>query len=300
MPVGCRGYYETLDVGFLCADMSIQAGMFAGGAQFAARHSQLHVLINNAGGLFMNGQVSADGIEMTLALNHLGRYLLTRLLLPMLTVSAPSRIIMVSSVAHIGLRINFKKFTFARWNGYARSKLANLLFTYELARRIAGTGVTVNALHPGLAASGFGTNNSGLFPWVKPFIDMPAITNEEGARTGVYVASAPELESVTRKYFVKCRETRSSSASYDTHAASRLWNSSASMTGLDTLENTHMYVLLFFCSWIHVCRAVHRHGVRCVGVGTATRASRCRPMCSSRSRCTTATSRRIRFCSSAS
>lgn len=234
------------NLSFIPADMSVQTDVRRLAAEFTSRHSRLHVLINNAGGLFMNGQVSADGIEMTLALNHLGGYLLTRLLLPVLKASAPSRVLVVSSVAHLGMRINFggadqpavETLRFGKWNGYARSKLANILFTYELARRLEGAGVTVNALHPGLAASGFGMNNSGLFPWAKPVIDLFAISSEESARTSVHVASSPELEGVTGKYFVKCRETRSSSASYDTHAATRLWDLSASMTGLDTLEKT--------------------------------------------------------------
>ena len=233
-----RSASGNTNVEFIQADMSVQSEVRRLADAFRARHSQLHVLVNNAGGLFMNGQMSADGIEMTLALNHLGGYLLTRLLLPVLTASAPSRIVNVSSVAHLGLRINFDKFRFGGWNGYGRSKLANILFTYELARRLAGSGVTVNALHPGLVASGFGMNNSGLFPWVKPLVNAMAITNEDGARTSVHLACAADVDGVTGQYFVKCRSTRSSPASYDDVAAARLWDVSASMTGLDALEET--------------------------------------------------------------
>jgi len=201
-------------VDFMRADLSIQAEVRRLAAEFVARHASLHVLVNNAGGLFMNRQVSADGIEMTLALNHLAPYLLTR------------------------LRLDFRRLHFGGWNGYGRSKLANLLFTYELARRLAGTGVTVNALHPGLVASDFGTNNRGLFPWVKPFVNMMAITNEAGAQTSVHVASAAALAGVTGCYFVKSRPVRSSAASYDQQAAARLWEASAAMTGLDLSETS--------------------------------------------------------------
>jgi len=222
----------------ICADVSVQADVRRLAAEFRARHSRLHVLVNNAGGLFMNGQVSADGVEMTLALNHLGGYLLTRLLLPVLVASAPARIINVSSVAHLGMRIDVEQLQFSGWKGYGRSKLANILFTYELARRLAGTGVVANALHPGLVASGFGMNNSGLFPWIKPFVNAMAISNEEGARTSVHLACSPDVDGETGKYFVKCRAARSSPASYDEVTATRLWDISAAMTGLDAQEKT--------------------------------------------------------------
>lgn len=217
---------------YLVADLSIQAEIRRVAAEFQQRHQRLHVLVNNVGGLFLNGQVSADGIEMTLALNHLGYYLLTRLLCPILKASAPARIVNVASVAHVGARIDLPALRFAGWKGYKRSKLANLLFTYELARRLEGTGVTVNALHPGLVASNFGTNNRGLFPLVKPFVNWFAVTNEEGARTSVYLASAADVEGVTGQYFARCQPQRSSGASHDRTAAARLWQVSAEMTGL--------------------------------------------------------------------
>ena len=225
-------------VDFVRADLSSQADVRRLAGEIRERYPHLHVLVNNAGGLFMNGQVSADGIEMTLALNHLGGYLLTRLLVPMLTASAPARIINVSSVAHTGRRIDVARMRFAGWKGYGQSKLANILFTYELARRLAGTGVTVNALHPGLVASGFGMNNSGLFPWVKPFVNLMAISNEAGARTSVHLACAVDVEGVTGEYFVKGRPVRSSPASYDERVAAHLWEVSAAMTGLHALEKT--------------------------------------------------------------
>lgn len=152
-------------VEFLVADLSLQSEVRRLAAQVQERYAQLHVLVNNAGGLFLNGQVTGDGIEMTLALNHLSYYLLTRSLYNLLTASAPARIVNVASVAHLGARIDFPDLQFSGWKGYKRSKLANILFSYELARRAAGSGVTVNALSPGVVASNFGMNNRGLFPW---------------------------------------------------------------------------------------------------------------------------------------
>jgi NAD(P)-dependent dehydrogenase (short-subunit alcohol dehydrogenase family) len=216
----------------LAADLSIQADIRRLAAVIAARYPRLHVLVNNVGGLFLNGQVSADGIEMTLALNHLGGYLLTCLLIPVLEAGAPSRIINVSSVAHLGARLDSPTLRFSGWKGYKRSKLANILFTYELARRLEGSAVTVNALHPGFVDSGFGKNNSGLFRRIRPLVYFFAISPEKGARTSVYLACSPDVEGVTGKYFVRCKPRRSSRASYDRDAAARLWQVSAAMSGV--------------------------------------------------------------------
>jgi NAD(P)-dependent dehydrogenase (short-subunit alcohol dehydrogenase family) len=219
-------------VDFLLADLSLQSDIRRLAAQVQERYARLHVLVNNAGGLFLNGQVSLDGIEMTLALNHLGYYLLTRSLYNLLKASAPARIVNVASVAHLGARIDFPNLQFSGWKGYKRSKLANILFTYELARRLEGTGVTANALSPGLVASNFGTNNRGLFPLMKPLFDRFAVSNERGAQTSIYLACSPDVEGVTGKYFTRCKPRRSSAASYDRTAAAQLWETSARMTGL--------------------------------------------------------------------
>ncbi len=221
---------ETVEC--VVADLSIQSEVRRVAAEIVERYPRLHVLVNNAGGLFLNGQQSADGIEMTLALNHLAPFLLTRLLLPRLTASAPSRIVNVSSMAHVGARIDDGDLRFPGWTGYQRSKLANLLFTYDLARRLEGTGVTVNALHPGLVDSEFGKNNRGLFRLVRPLVYRFAISPAAGARTSVYLACSPEVEGVTGKYFVRYSPRRSSRASYDRAAADRLWQASSAMTGL--------------------------------------------------------------------
>lgn len=219
-------------VEFLVADLSSQPEIRRLAGEVKARYPQLHVLVNNVGGLFLNGQVAPDGTEMTLALNHLGPYLLTRLLVDVLKASAPARIVNVASVAHLGARIDFANLRFGGWSGYQRSKLANVLFTYELARRLQATGVTANALHPGLVNSGFGLNNRGLFAFLRPLAYFMAIDNERGARTSIYLATSPEVDGVTGRYFVRCRPRRSSGASYDRADAGRLWNVSAEMTGL--------------------------------------------------------------------
>ncbi len=169
---------------------------------------------------------------MTIALNHLAYFLLTHLLLDVLKASAPSRIVNVSSAAHIGARLDFDNLQVSGWEGYKRSKLANLLFTYELARRLEGTAVSVNALHPGLVASGFGSNNGPLYRLFKPLINCVSISNERGARTSIYLASSPDVEGVSGRYFVRRKEERSFRTSYDTGTAARLWRVSLEMTGL--------------------------------------------------------------------
>jgi NAD(P)-dependent dehydrogenase (short-subunit alcohol dehydrogenase family) len=219
-------------VDFLVADLSLQGEVRRLAEQIKERYARLHVLVNNAGGVFLNGQVSQDGIEMTLALNHLAYYLLTRSLYNLLQASAPARIVNVASVAHLGARIDFPNLQFSGWKGYKRSKLANILFTYELARRLDGTGVTANALSPGVVASNFGMNNRGPFPLIKPLVDLFALSNERGAETSIYLACSPEAEGVTGKYFTRCRPRASSAASYDRTAAAELWALSARMTGL--------------------------------------------------------------------
>jgi NAD(P)-dependent dehydrogenase (short-subunit alcohol dehydrogenase family) len=173
---------------------------------------------------------------MTFAVNHLAYFLLTRLLLDVLKASAPARIINVSSRAHGGVTIPFGDLKAERryngWRAYKQSKLANLLFTYELARRLEGTGVTANALHPGLVRTGFASNNGWRGQTWQFFARWLAISPEEGARTVVYLAASPEVAGVSGKYFVKERAVPSSPASYDEAAAKRLWQVSEEQTGL--------------------------------------------------------------------
>jgi NAD(P)-dependent dehydrogenase (short-subunit alcohol dehydrogenase family) len=173
---------------------------------------------------------------MPFALNHLNYFLLTHLLLDTLIASAPARIVNVASRAHVRVAgLNFddlqnRKGYFGP-RAYGQSKLCNVLFTYELARRLEGTGVTANALHPGLVATRFGSNNKGL-GWIWTFVNLLALSAEEGAQTPIYLASSPEVEGVTGRYFYQCQAAPSSKASHDREAAQRLWQISTAMTTL--------------------------------------------------------------------
>ena len=182
------------NVNSLLADLSSQQDIRRIAGEFKIRYPHLHVLLNNAGGTFTTRQLSVDGIEMTFALNHLAYFLLTNLLLEMLKDSAPARIINVSSDAHSGGKIEFDNLqgerSYSSFGPYGNSKLANILFTTELARRLEGTGLTVNALHPGLTSTGFGKNNPGFFMKIMKVV-MPLIARspEKGAETSTYLAS---------------------------------------------------------------------------------------------------------------
>jgi NAD(P)-dependent dehydrogenase (short-subunit alcohol dehydrogenase family) len=225
------------NVEFMLADLSVQKAVHQLAEQFKRQYQRLHVLVNNAGAIFLRRQESADGIEMSFALNHLNYFLLTNLLWDTLKASAPARIINVSSRAHQRVAgLNFDDLQnrkgYAGQQVYGQSKLANVLFTYELARRLEGTSVTANTLHPGFVATNFATNNGWLARLARPFLDLFALSAEEGARTMIYLATSPEVESVTGKYFVKEKAVPSSPASYDEAAARRLWEISTKMTGL--------------------------------------------------------------------
>jgi retinol dehydrogenase 12 len=221
-------------VEMLLADLSAQADVRRLAHEFQSRYPRLDVLVNNAGALFSRRTVSADGIEMTWALNHLAYVLLTTLLLDTLRASAPARIVSVSSDAHRHARIRFDDLQgqprYGGWRAYAQSKLANVLFTYELARRLAGTGVTANAVHPGFVATNFGRQSRGLTaPLFRALQGVVAMSPEQGAETIIYLATSPEVEGVTGQYFVKRRAVRSSDVSYDVQAAQRLWEVSAEL-----------------------------------------------------------------------
>lgn len=212
---------------FLTADLSSQAQIRGLADEFKRRYDRLHVLVNNAGALFTSYRESADGIEMTFALNHLAYFLLTDLLLDTITASAPARIVNVASDAHQSGSIDFDDLghreNYSGWGAYNTSKLANILFTYELARRLEGTGVTANVMHPGFVNSNFqraaGLNMRGH------------LTPEEGADTLTWLAASDDVAGVSGKYFVQRRDTRSSSASYDTALARRLWEVSVALVG---------------------------------------------------------------------
>lgn len=222
-------------VTYFLADLSSQSDIRRLAAQLERRYGRLHVLVNNAGAAFGRRQESVDGIEMTLALNHLGYFLLTDLLLPALKAAAPSRIINVASAAHAGSVISFDDLQgrqkYNRFKAYGQSKLANILFTYELARRLEGTGVTVNAVHPGLVATNFGLNNRGILRLARRLVNMTiALDAEKGAESIIALATSPEYDGVTGRYFVKGQAAASSQASYDQATARRLWTISANLT----------------------------------------------------------------------
>lgn len=222
-------------VQLLLADLSSMATIRQLAATVQANYGRLDVLVNNAGGIFKDRQVSVDGYEMTFALNHLSYFLLTNLLLDLLKASVPARIVNVSSGAHAGSNINFNDIMLAKkyrsFEAYGQSKLANILFTYELARRLAGSGVTANALHPGGVATEFATGEGlmgTIFKLIRPFL----LTPEQGAQTQIYLASSPEVEGISGQYFARKKPVNSAKISYDTAVAQRLWQLSAELTGL--------------------------------------------------------------------
>ena len=203
------------------ADMSSQAEVRRLAGEVLAAYPRLDVLLNNVGGFWAHRHVTADGLEHTFALNHLAPFLLTSLLLDRLKASAPARIVTVSSGAQSMGRIDFddlmgeRKYSGQR--AYNQSKLANVMFTYELARRLEGTGVTATVLHPGMTSTGFGAEDTARAgarssPLLRPFMKSP----EQGAETSVYLASSPEVEGITGRYFAKRKAKTSHEASYDT------------------------------------------------------------------------------------
>lgn len=221
---------------YLLADLSSLKEVRKLAEEFKRQYSKLDVLINNAGAIFLQRRLTVDGYEMTFGLNHLNYFLLTNLLLDLLKAQPQARIVNVSSRAHYRGHINFDdlqstKGFFNGLNVYGNSKLANVLFTYELARRLKGTQVTANCLHPGFVASGFAQNNGFFVNFVLPFMGQ-RLTNEQGARTSVYLASSPEVEGVSGKYFhYDATERRSSDESYDETVAKRLWEVSEKLVG---------------------------------------------------------------------
>jgi NAD(P)-dependent dehydrogenase (short-subunit alcohol dehydrogenase family) len=218
------------------ADLASQQSIREAVTELGRLYPQVHVLVNNAGVYTRERQLSVDGIELQWAVNHLAYFLLANLLLDQLRAGSPSRIVNVASAAHAGAHIEFSDLEGQRayrgGRAYSQSKLANILFTYELARRLAGSGITVNCLHPGviatqLLADYMGVPLAGRAP-ASTFGAKPA----EGAETVIYLASSPEVEGVSGKYFENRRPIHSSRESYDEVTARRLWTISAQMTGL--------------------------------------------------------------------
>jgi retinol dehydrogenase-14 len=219
------------------ADLSSQAEVRRLAAEVLVAFPHLDVLVNNVGGFWATRHVTADGLERTFALNHLAPFLLTELLLDRLKSSAPARVVTVSSGAQSLGTINFEDLQGERkYSGqaaYNQSKLANVMFTYELARRLQGSGVTATALHPGVVDTRFGAEDPSrifrfLVPLSRPFMKTPA----QGAATSIYLASSPEVEGVTGTYFANGKPRKTNNASYDAAAATRLWQASAGLVGL--------------------------------------------------------------------
>ena len=207
-------------------------------AEFSARHKELHVLLNNAGLFALHRRTTHDGFEAHFGVNHLAPFLLTNLLLDTLKSSAPARIVTVASAVHNRGRIDLDDLQAVRgyrgFRAYSTSKLANILFTTELARRLDGTGVTANALHPGVVATGLVAGGStGLMAlgWrlAKNFLISP----EKGARTSIYLAESSDVEEISGRYFDNCREAPTAAAARDADAAVRLWKVSAGLAGLE-------------------------------------------------------------------
>jgi NAD(P)-dependent dehydrogenase (short-subunit alcohol dehydrogenase family) len=214
-------------VELLVADLSLLADVRRLASEFQHTYSHLHLLVNNAGCAYPTRTLTSEGLEATLVVNYLAPFLLTELLLDTLKASAPARIVNVSSAQHANAHIDFDNLQgekkYGNLSTYNQAKLAVLLWTYELARRLKGTGVTVNALHPGITATNFPSGMTGVLAWgmklSKPFL----LTPEKGAQTTLYLATSPEVEGVTGKYFVKSHETTSSNDSYDQTVGARLW-----------------------------------------------------------------------------
>jgi NAD(P)-dependent dehydrogenase (short-subunit alcohol dehydrogenase family) len=224
-------------VELMLADLSSQAQIRKLAEDFKARYNRLDVLVNNAGVYLPKRTLTEDGLETTFAVNHLAYFLLTNLLLDLLKQSAPSRIINVSSAAHHYGKVEFDNFQGEReykgFPAYSNSKLENILFTRELARRLAGTGVTANALHPGAVSTNIFRRLPKPIEWlIKAFTLSP----EKGAETSIYLATSPEVEGITGKYFEKKREARISAIAQDDDLARRLWDESARLTGLEKAE----------------------------------------------------------------
>jgi NAD(P)-dependent dehydrogenase (short-subunit alcohol dehydrogenase family) len=212
------------------ADLSLMREVKRVGAQIAAAEPRINVLVNNAGSIFGSRRVTEEGLELTFATNHMAYFVLTHLLLDRLKTSAPARIVNTASGAHFGKRLDFDDLQATRsyraQDVYGRSKLCNILFTRELARRLQGTGVTANCFHPGFVATNFGQRNAGLFGIAVRIAMVFAGKPEPGAATLVYLATDPAVESVSGEYFRDCEVRRPSHEARDVADARRLWEES--------------------------------------------------------------------------
>jgi NAD(P)-dependent dehydrogenase (short-subunit alcohol dehydrogenase family) len=218
------------------ADLSRLAETRQVGERIAAEEPRIDVLINNAGNIFIERGVTADGLERTFALNHMAYFVLTHALRERLIASAPARIVNTASNAHRGNVLDFGDLQMQRGfrglTAYGRSKLANILFTRELARRLAGTGVTANCLHPGFVSTGIGQRDGGLFAIMVRMSMLFARTPEQGASTIVYLATSPDVAAASGGYYVDCRQAEPTRTAQDDATARRLWEESLRLAGL--------------------------------------------------------------------
>jgi NAD(P)-dependent dehydrogenase (short-subunit alcohol dehydrogenase family) len=221
---------------FIRCDLASLDSVRKAAEEFRSKFRRLDVLIDNAGMVLGKRRITVDGFEYTFQVNHLAHFLLTNLLLDLLKGSAPSRVIVVGSAAHSSAHLDFTDLMlekkYSAFRAYGRSKLANLVFSFELARRLEGTGVTANCLHPGVVRTNFGHQTGGgamvLYPLLSPFM----ISARKGALTSIYLASSPDVADVTGKYFSRRRVRRSSRDSTDLEIGRRLWDVSAKLTCL--------------------------------------------------------------------
>ncbi len=221
------------------ADLSRVGEVKRVGEEIAAREPRIDVLINNAGAMFTQRQVTEDRLEMTFATNHMAYFVLTHMLRERLLAAAPARVISTASHAHKGMKLDFADLQmekgYSGFRAYGRSKLCNILFTRELAKRLAGTGVTANSLHPGFVNTRFGDNSGpGIGTAIFGLLKNLAISPEKGAETIVWLASADEAAKVSGAYFYKCKETRPSAEARDDESARRLWQETAKLVGLES------------------------------------------------------------------
>src|SRR5947208_14245329 len=227
---------KNKSIDLLLADLSSLESVRQLVAEFRKKYSKLHILINNAGLFNQRRRVTADGYENTFATNYLAPFLLTNLQLGLLKASAPSRIINVSSVGHYNGHINFDDLNletdYGGWKAYGQSKLALVLFTHELAKKLQGTGVTVNAVHPGTVATNIWARPLGPAGFIMSLPKLFMASPEEGAKTIVYLSQSNEAEGLNGEYFEKLKMKKSSDESYNEEIAQRLWDVSAKLTHL--------------------------------------------------------------------
>jgi NAD(P)-dependent dehydrogenase (short-subunit alcohol dehydrogenase family) len=223
-------------INYLLADLSEMKAVRKLSREFHTKYDKLHVLVNNAGGFFLKRELTAEGLEKTFALNHLGHFLLTNLLLDIIKKSAPARIVNVSSWEHFRAKydntnLQGEKEYFC-WDAYNRSKLYNILFTYELDRRLGGQNITVNTVHPGWVKTAIGKNNGVLAKIALPLMQLKAISVEDGAKPCIYLCTSPDVHGVSGQYYDKMVCAKSSDESCNVENARDLWGISEKLSGL--------------------------------------------------------------------